>query len=91
MFPKAYQITFNCLTDVLRCFHAGSALGNASRQSRTYRHENTVLVWFEVTRYFIAQYANRAARRRMAGPSVVISSSEITLRTRGETCEPEHT
>ena len=52
MFPKAKQVTFDCLTDVLHCFHAGSALGNASGQRRACRHENAVLVRFEINAVF---------------------------------------
>ena len=48
MLPEAYQITFDCLTDVPGCFHAGSALRNASRQSWTRRYKHPVLIWFQI-------------------------------------------
>ena len=48
MLPEALQVTFDCLADVRGGFHPGSALGNASRQSRTSCHKHAVLIWFQI-------------------------------------------
>jgi hypothetical protein len=56
MLTEAFQVTFDCLTDVLGCFQACSALGNTSRQSRASCHKYSVLIWLQVNT--ILHYSN---------------------------------
>jgi hypothetical protein len=60
---EAFQVTFDCLTDVFGCFRAGSALGNASRQSRASCHKHSVLVWLQINAilHYSAFYQSRVA------------------------------
>ena len=48
MLMKAFQIAFDGLLDVFRCFTARSALGNTAGQSRASGNKNPVLVLFQI-------------------------------------------
>lgn len=64
MLAEALQVTFDRFADVLGSFRPGSALGNASRQSRASCHKHAVLVWLQINAILHYQHSTREARRR---------------------------
>jgi len=76
---EALQVAFNRLTDVFGGFGPGSALGNASRQSRASCHEHSVLVWFQINAILHYSAFYQSASRRFL-PLTLIEQPDLFLR-----------